>query len=129
MGKRLWDLAKSRIEIGTILPGHRHKVRQRRRAGAHRPRDQKRSAIIMNKAVSGKVVLECCERGRASLKVAYAGGRPTRRFSQPSRPGTAAASIGALWSAVINLTQSQTHTQPPRVGELVCSKKRTQRAG
>ena len=25
MGKRLWDLAKSRIEIGTILPGHRHK--------------------------------------------------------------------------------------------------------
>lgn len=27
MGKRLWDLAKSRIEIGTILPGHRHKVR------------------------------------------------------------------------------------------------------
>ena len=26
MGKRLWDLAKSRIEIGTILPGHRHKV-------------------------------------------------------------------------------------------------------
>ena len=23
MGKRLWDLAKSRIEI---LPGHRHKV-------------------------------------------------------------------------------------------------------
>ena len=27
MRKRLWDLAKSRIEIGTILPGHRHKVR------------------------------------------------------------------------------------------------------
>ena len=26
MGKRLWDLAKSRIEIATILPGHRHKV-------------------------------------------------------------------------------------------------------
>lgn len=26
MRKRLWDLAKSRIEIGTILPGHRHKV-------------------------------------------------------------------------------------------------------
>ena len=26
MGKRLWDLAKSRIEITTILPGHRHKV-------------------------------------------------------------------------------------------------------
>ena len=24
MGKRLWDLAKSRIEIATILPGHRH---------------------------------------------------------------------------------------------------------
>ena len=30
MRKRLWDLAKSRIEIATILPGHRHKVRQRR---------------------------------------------------------------------------------------------------
>ena len=30
MGKRLWDLAKSRIEIGTILPGHRHKVVQHR---------------------------------------------------------------------------------------------------
>ena len=28
MGKRLWDLAKSRIEIGTILPGHRHKVKE-----------------------------------------------------------------------------------------------------
>ena len=27
MRKRLWDLAKSRIEIGTILPGHRHKVK------------------------------------------------------------------------------------------------------
>ncbi len=27
MGKRLWDLAKSRIEIGTILLGHRHIVR------------------------------------------------------------------------------------------------------
>ena len=26
MRKRLWDLAKSRIEIATILPGHRHKV-------------------------------------------------------------------------------------------------------
>ena len=26
MGKRLWDLAKSRIEIATILPGHRHKA-------------------------------------------------------------------------------------------------------
>ena len=26
MGKRLWDLAKSRIEIGTILLGHRHIV-------------------------------------------------------------------------------------------------------
>ena len=26
MGKRLWDLAKSRIEIGTILLAHRHKV-------------------------------------------------------------------------------------------------------
>ena len=26
MRKRLWDLAKSRIEIGTILLGHRHKV-------------------------------------------------------------------------------------------------------
>ena len=24
MRKRLWDLAKSRIEIATILPGHRH---------------------------------------------------------------------------------------------------------
>ena len=30
MGKRLWDLAKSRIEIGTILPGHRHKVYRKR---------------------------------------------------------------------------------------------------
>ena len=29
MRKRLWDLAKSRIEIGTILPGHRHKVTHR----------------------------------------------------------------------------------------------------
>ena len=28
MRKRLWDLAKSRIEIATILPGHRHKVTQ-----------------------------------------------------------------------------------------------------
>ena len=28
MRKRLWDLAKSRIEIATILPGHRHKVLQ-----------------------------------------------------------------------------------------------------
>ena len=27
MGKRLWDLDKSRIEIGTILLAHRHKVR------------------------------------------------------------------------------------------------------
>ena len=26
MGKRLWDLAKSRIEIATILIAHRHKV-------------------------------------------------------------------------------------------------------
>ena len=26
MRKRLWDLAKSRIEIATILPGHRHKA-------------------------------------------------------------------------------------------------------
>ena len=35
MGKRLWDLAKSRIEIGTILPGHRHKViKPGREAGA-----------------------------------------------------------------------------------------------
>ena len=25
MGKRLWDLAKSRIEIATILLAHRHK--------------------------------------------------------------------------------------------------------
>ena len=33
MRKRLWDLAKSRIEIGTILPGHRHKVRPRGRGG------------------------------------------------------------------------------------------------
>ena len=32
MRKRLWDLAKSRIEIGTILPGHRHKVRHIRGA-------------------------------------------------------------------------------------------------
>ena len=31
MRKRLWDLAKSRIEIGTILPGHRHKVAPRER--------------------------------------------------------------------------------------------------
>ena len=29
MRKRLWDLAKSRIEIATILPGHRHKVEER----------------------------------------------------------------------------------------------------
>ena len=27
MGKRLWDLAKSRFEIATILLGHRHIVR------------------------------------------------------------------------------------------------------
>ena len=33
MRKRLWDLAKSRIEIGTILPGHRHKVSETARAG------------------------------------------------------------------------------------------------
>ena len=26
MGKRLWDLAKSRFEIGTFLLAHRHKV-------------------------------------------------------------------------------------------------------
>ena len=26
MGKRLWDLDKSRIEIATILLAHRHKV-------------------------------------------------------------------------------------------------------
>ena len=26
MGKRLWDLAKSRFEIATILLGHRHIV-------------------------------------------------------------------------------------------------------
>ena len=32
MRKRLWDLAKSRIEIATILPGHRHKVHARREA-------------------------------------------------------------------------------------------------
>ena len=30
MRKRLWDLAKSRIEIATILPGHRHKVGRKR---------------------------------------------------------------------------------------------------
>ena len=30
MRKRLWDLAKSRIEIATILPGHRHKVHKRK---------------------------------------------------------------------------------------------------
>ena len=35
MGKRLWDLAKSRIEIGTILPGHRHKVAHLRRICRH----------------------------------------------------------------------------------------------
>ena len=34
MRKRLWDLAKSRIEIGTILPGHRHKVTVCTAAGA-----------------------------------------------------------------------------------------------
>ena len=33
MRKRLWDLAKSRIEIGTILPGHRHKVAKQRDLG------------------------------------------------------------------------------------------------
>ena len=43
MRKRLWDLAKSRIEIGTILPGHRHKVKLLRNpiaklaVHAHRP--------------------------------------------------------------------------------------------
>lgn len=35
MRKRLWDLAKSRIEIGTILPGHRHKVQAQKRHGPH----------------------------------------------------------------------------------------------
>ena len=29
MGKRLWDLAKSRFEIGTFLLAHRHKVKGR----------------------------------------------------------------------------------------------------
>ena len=32
MGKRLWDLAKSRFEIGTFLLAHRHKVWARGRA-------------------------------------------------------------------------------------------------
>ena len=31
MGKRLWDLAKSRFEIGTFLLAHRHKVGRFRR--------------------------------------------------------------------------------------------------
>ena len=34
MGKRLWDLDKSRIEIGTILLGHRHKVKNHKEVHA-----------------------------------------------------------------------------------------------
>ena len=36
MRKRLWDLAKSRIEIGTILPGHRHKVQPKAQGATER---------------------------------------------------------------------------------------------
>ena len=41
MRKRLWDLAKSRIEIATILPGHRHKVRIKPLISCNAPSDLK----------------------------------------------------------------------------------------
>ena len=39
MGKRLWDLAKSRIEIGTILPGHRTVTRCASQGAQEHPGD------------------------------------------------------------------------------------------
>ena len=49
MGKRLWDLAKSRFEIGTFLLAHRHKVPPpeavaRQATHAERERDKTRRA-------------------------------------------------------------------------------------
>ena len=44
MRKRLWDLAKSRIEIGTILPGHRHKVHSLRKRTKIAPPEPRRIA-------------------------------------------------------------------------------------
>ena len=53
MRKRLWDLAKSRIEIGTILPGHRHKVlgsfESRLELGLLDPRVGSVNALLMNR--------------------------------------------------------------------------------